>query len=112
MQRILKSINPYSIERVAGSANKFIHLVEEISDFYLNFIPGFKYWDMCASEAIMKSRLGLVTDARAKPLYYVPNTTNFTIEKGIIASNCLNTYEINMKRMQHSLAQTVYQLQQ
>ena len=48
MNRLLDSVNPRKIERVAGSGNKFIHMAEEKSDYYLNFVPGFKNWDMCA----------------------------------------------------------------
>lgn len=63
MNKIISSLKPSSIERVAGSGNKFIHLVEERSDYYLNLVPGFKFWDMCASEALIASRFGIVTDS-------------------------------------------------
>lgn len=68
MRILLRAINPNNIEKVAGSGNKFIHMVEDNSDYYLNFVPGFKYWDMCASEAIMQSRFGIVTNANSGPL--------------------------------------------
>jgi len=63
MNKILEAIKPSKIERVAGSGNKFIHLAEDNSDYYLNFVPGFKSWDMCASETLLSSRFGLVTNA-------------------------------------------------
>ena len=65
---MLEAVNPSKIEKVAGSGNKFIHLAEEKSEYYLNFVPGFKYWDMCASEALIASRFGIVTDAQGRPL--------------------------------------------
>ena len=63
MKEVITHINPKKIERVPGSGNKFIHMVEDLSDFYLNLVPGLKCWDMCASEAIVNSVLGIVTDA-------------------------------------------------
>jgi 3'-phosphoadenosine 5'-phosphosulfate (PAPS) 3'-phosphatase len=53
MDRILHSLEPESIERVAGSGNKFVHMAEGKSDIYMNLVPGFKHWDMCGSEAIV-----------------------------------------------------------
>ena len=107
MRRILDSINPQKIEKVAGSGNKFIHIVEGYSDYYLNLVPGFKYWDMCASEAIIRARYGLVSDAKRRPLYYIPNSTKFTIEQGIIAANNIWAYETNMQRMQYALQENI-----
>lgn len=70
MNKLINAVRPRRIDRVAGSGNKFIHLVEENSDYYLNFVPGFKFWDMCASEALMMSRHGLVTNANKGPIIY------------------------------------------
>ena len=53
MDRILEAMNPSSIERIAGSGNKFLNMVDGKSDIYVNFVPGFKYWDVCGSEAIL-----------------------------------------------------------
>ena len=64
MTKIIYSTRPDKIERVAGSANKFVHLSENGSDFYINFVPGFKNWDMCGSEAILQAKFGMVTDAK------------------------------------------------
>lgn len=47
-------------------------------------MPGFKYWDMCASEALLLSMMGVVTDANKKPLIYDHTKNNFTIREGII----------------------------
>jgi 3'-phosphoadenosine 5'-phosphosulfate (PAPS) 3'-phosphatase len=70
MDNLLKAARPKNIHKVAGSGNKFIHLAEERSDYYLNLIPGFKYWDMCASEALISSRFGIVSDAKKRPQSY------------------------------------------
>ena len=63
MNKILYSMRPENIIRVAGSGNKFVHMADNKSDIYLNFVPGFKHWDMCGSEAILAARFGIVTDA-------------------------------------------------
>ena len=70
MNSIIQALLPQSVERVAGSGNKFVHLSENKSDYYLNFVPGFKNWDMCGSEAILTARFGVVTDAYQRPIQY------------------------------------------
>ena len=102
MDAIIDSLLPSEVLKAAGSGNKFIHMVEGLADYYINFVPGFKYWDMCASEALLKSRFGLVTDACRNPLFYIPKTNNFTIDKGIIASNNPSVFEINQRRIEVS----------
>lgn len=64
MNRIIDATAPSKIERAAGSGNKFVQISEDISEYYLNFVPGLKKWDMCASEALVASRFGIVTDAK------------------------------------------------
>lgn len=68
MDQIIEALRPIQIERVAGSGNKFVHMVDEKSDYYLNFVPGMKFWDMCASEALLTSRFGLATGAKQQPI--------------------------------------------
>jgi 3'-phosphoadenosine 5'-phosphosulfate (PAPS) 3'-phosphatase len=53
MNRLIDSCRPINISRVAGSGNKFVHMIDQKSDYYINLVPGFKYWDMCASEALI-----------------------------------------------------------
>jgi len=43
-------------------------MTDNRSDYYLNFVPGFKNWDMCGSEAILAARFGIVTDAYRRPI--------------------------------------------
>ena len=73
MGELLQFLSPKNIEKVAGAGNKFAHLVDGLSDFYLNIVPGIKFWDLCASEAIIKSRFGLVTDFNKRPHIYDRN---------------------------------------
>lgn len=68
MNEIIAALNPQSVEKVAGSGNKFVHMTDNRSDYYLNFVPGFKNWDMCGSEAILAASFGIVTDAYRRPI--------------------------------------------
>ena len=55
---------------------------------------------MCASEAIINSRLGIVSDAHKRPLDYSTDTNSHTLKSGIIASRDFKIYEICMKRLE------------
>ena len=72
MNEILNALSPMHIARVAGAGNKIVHMLDQKADFYVNLIPGFKYWDMCAGEALLQSMMGVVCDANFKPLIYDP----------------------------------------
>jgi len=98
MNQLIAALNPQSVERVAGSGNKLVHLTDNRSDYYLNFVPGFKNWDMCGSEAILQSRFGLVTDASRRPIYY--NKDRVTLKHGIIAAKNKQTYSICASRIE------------
>jgi len=88
MNDLFTAINPIHIARVAGSGNKIIHLIDRKADYYLNLVPGFKYWDMCASDALIRGMQGIVTDANRNPIIYDHEKENFTIREGImIAKN-------------------------
>ena len=63
MNKIIDATNPLHVARVAGSGNKIVYMLDQKSEYYINLVPGFKYWDMCASEALMQARMGIVTDA-------------------------------------------------
>ena len=101
MIEILKSINPEKIEFVAGSANKFVHMVDNKSDFYLNLVPGFKHWDMCGSEAIFQARYGIVSDAKKRPLLYDLDKGH-TIKVGIIAAKNKRVFDICQERIEQA----------
>ena len=100
MQRVFQDIMPVKVNRVKGPGNKFLHLTNENSDFFMNLVPGYSMWDICASEAIFASRFGILTDARQKPLFYDANRRSFGLYNGIVAArdagvylNAQNTYE-------------------
>jgi 3'-phosphoadenosine 5'-phosphosulfate (PAPS) 3'-phosphatase len=53
MNEILDACQPDHLARVAGAGNKIVHMLDQKSDFYCNLIPGLKFWDMCAGEALI-----------------------------------------------------------
>jgi len=107
MDKVIFSLEPEKVERVAGSGNKFVHMVDGQSDFYINLVPGFKHWDMCGSEAILQSRFGLVTDAQQGPLSYDHETTQHTLKNGIIASKSKRQLDTLAGRIEDSLGQSI-----
>ena len=91
---------PIKVNRVKGPGNKFLHLTNENSDFFMNLVPGYSMWDICASEAIFASRFGILTDARQKPLFYDSSRRSFGLFNGVVAArdagvylNAKSTYE-------------------
>ena len=94
MNDIIKSLKPVTVSKVAGSGNKIIYLLDQKADCYLNLVPGFKYWDMCASEALVMAKMGVVTDAYQRPLIYDHTKKNYTIREGIIVTKNRKVYEV------------------
>ena len=101
MNEVMKGLRSRSVERVAGSGNKFVHLTENQSDYYMNFVPGFKNWDMCGSEAILSARFGIVTDAKKRAIEYCPESS-YTLQGGIIAAKNKNVFDFCEERIQAS----------
>ena len=62
-----------NIARIAGSGNKVVYMLDQKADLYINLVPGMKFWDMCASEALIQAMMGIVVSADGKPIYYDPN---------------------------------------
>lgn len=63
MNDLINACRPLNIAKVAGSGNKILYILDQKADCYVNLVPGFKYWDMCASEALIQAKMGIVTDA-------------------------------------------------
>ncbi len=103
MDDIISSVLPDKVERVAGSGNKFVHMVEGHSDFYVNLVPGLKHWDLCGSEAILAARFGIVTDAYLSPLNYNEELKNHTLQNGIVAAKNKRLLDICRHRIESEL---------
>lgn len=65
----------------------------------MNLVPGFKYWDMCAAEALLTAKMGIVTDAHQRPLIYDHTKTNYTMRDGIIVAKNKKVYDVCQKRI-------------
>ena len=79
MDELLNALNPITVGRVAGAGNKIVYMLDQLADYYINLVPGFKYWDMCASEALIEAKMGICTDANGKPLIYDHKKEDYTI---------------------------------
>lgn len=107
MNQLINSCRPINVARVAGSGNKFVHLIDQKSDYYINLVPGFKYWDMCASEALIQAKMGIVTDANSRPLIYDHTKDNYTIREGIIVAKNKKVFDVCKKRIETTLGRTI-----
>lgn len=57
-----------------------------------------KYWDMCASEALMRGNFGIVTDKDRKPIYYDDKATDYTIPNGVLFARSRPIYDLCYER--------------
>ena len=62
-------------------------------------IPGFKYCDMCAGEALLQSMMGVICDANHKPLIYDHTKDDFTIQEGIVISKNKKVFDTAEERL-------------
>ena len=63
MDELFTALDPVNVARVGGAGNKIVFMLDHMSDYYINLVPGMKYWDMCASEALIEAKMGLCTSA-------------------------------------------------
>lgn len=110
MNQLIEACRPINVARVAGSGNKFVHLIDQKSDYYINLVPGFKYWDMCASEALIQAKMGIVTDANSRPLIYDHTKDNFTIREGIIVAKNKKVFDVCKQRIEGTLGRSISSL--
>lgn len=62
---------------------------------------------MCASEALMQSRMGIVTDAYQRPILYDHTKSSFTLREGIIAAKNKKVYDVCKNRIHGKLNKTI-----
>jgi 3'-phosphoadenosine 5'-phosphosulfate (PAPS) 3'-phosphatase len=112
MNTIIKATNPVNTCRVAGAGNKFVYLLDQKADYYVNFVPGLKYWDMCASEALIQAKMGVVTDAKSRPLLYDHTKENFTVMEGIVTAKNKKVLDLASRRVLENLGKDYSTLHQ
>ena len=69
-------------------------MLDQMADYYINLVPGLKYWDMCASECLIEAKMGICVDARGKPFIYDENVDDFTVPNGIIIAKNMKVYNL------------------
>lgn len=72
MKEIIETIHPVEIKRIGGAGNKCASLALGKVDSYIHPSPGLKYWDLCASEILIKAMGGYATNAKQERLTYNP----------------------------------------
>ena len=105
MNQIMNAMGPEHVARVAGAGNKIVHMLDRKADYYVNLIPGFKYWDMCAGEALLQSMMGVVCDAYHKPLIYDPDAEDFTVPDGIVIAKNKKVFDTANERLANETGQ-------
>ena len=80
-----------------------------MADYYINLVPGFKYWDMCASEALIEAKMGICVDAKGKPLIYDHTRDDYTINEGIQIAKNMKVYNLVQQRCIDNLGMTIAQ---
>lgn len=84
-------------------------MLDSMSDLYVNMVPGFKYWDMCASEALIEAKMGITTNIAGDPLIYDHNCEDYTVPGGIIIAKNLKVYNLIRERCMKNLGVTLEQ---
>ena len=86
MKTILETIHPVEIRRIGGAGNKCCNVAYGTVDCYVYPSYGLKYWDLCASEMVIKAMGGYVTNMKEEVLRY-PLDGNRQIQGLILAKN-------------------------
>ena len=74
-------------------------MLDQKADLYLNLVPGLKFWDMCAGEALIQSMMGVVCDANHKPLIYDHTLGDYTINEGIVVAKNKKAFDVANERL-------------
>lgn len=107
MNELFHALNAVNVGRVAGSGNKIVYMLDQMADVYVNLVPGFKCWDMVASEALIEAKMGICVNAYGEPITYDHNADDYTVDKGIVIAKNLNVYNILQERCKENLGITL-----
>lgn len=62
MSKVWEHLKPSVNIRIGGAGNKAIYMLDDNADFFVHVVRGIKFWDMCAAEALIRGRFGIMTD--------------------------------------------------
>jgi len=99
MQKVIEKMQPTINIRLGGAGNKALFLLDENADILLHMTRGIKFWDMCAAEALMRARFGIVTDKNRAPIDYDHTLNDYTLPNGIIMSRTQDMYDLCHERL-------------
>lgn len=70
VEKALDLLKPCVTMRIGGSGNKCLHILDDKACYLIHTVKSMKYWDVCAVEALIRGRFGIVTDKDNKPIIY------------------------------------------
>jgi 3'-phosphoadenosine 5'-phosphosulfate (PAPS) 3'-phosphatase len=97
MKEIIETIHPVEIKRIGGAGNKCASLALGKVDSYIHPSPGLKYWDLCASEILIKAMGGYATNVKEERLTYFPQ--NDRKLAGLIVSRNPQYHSLVVRRL-------------
>lgn len=62
---------------------------------------------MCAAEALIQGSMGIVTNAKSRPLIYDHTKSNFTIREGIIVAKNKKVFDVCQNRIESTMGKTI-----
>ena len=65
----------------------------------MHVVKGIKYWDTCASEALIRARFGIVTNKDREPIFYDPTLSDYTITNGLLFARNESIYDLCYERL-------------
>ena len=115
MNQIFSALNPEAVAAVQGFGNKISSLADTETDLYLNFVPGVKSWDMCASEAVIMANYGVACNASQEPLLYQEKkdifSGKYTFQEGLMISDNTQKLKNTCRKIQEKFEFTTQELQ-
>ena len=99
---MLRDIGPAGFEFHGAAGNKALYVVQGKADAYVSPFYLMR-WDICAPEALLKSRLGIATGLQREQILYNPMEKKEPI-KGIVFARHYNVHETCMKRLAKFIA--------
>jgi 3'-phosphoadenosine 5'-phosphosulfate (PAPS) 3'-phosphatase len=91
---------PIKIKHIGGAGAKALEVVAGTSDLYILPPKKLQKWDMCAPDALLKARHGVVTNIQGNPLKY-----SIRLHKipGTILTKSKSIHDLAMKRLKPML---------
>jgi 3'-phosphoadenosine 5'-phosphosulfate (PAPS) 3'-phosphatase len=104
VEKAIELLKPNVTMRIGGSGNKCLYILDNKADYLIHTVKSMKYWDVCANEALVRGRFGVVTDKDKKPIIYeTSEKNNFTLPNGLIIARNQSIYDLSYERVKDYL---------